>query len=94
MFSKIPLYLCYVRAAFTLQIPRQATISYTNTSASVSTLTSTTPGPFCCEAYAPGVQLHRWYAGPDPKVVGQIIVTEFLRYNSTFSRIANAQVTN
>lgn len=89
MIPKLPLYLYCARAVFALQIARQATTSYTNTSASVGTLTSTTPGPFCCEVYAQGVQLHRWYTGPDPKVVDQIIVTEFLHYNSTFSHGAD-----
>lgn len=87
MFSKISLYLCCARAVFALQIPRQATTSYTNTSASANSLVSTTPGPFCCEVYAPGVALHHWYTGTDPKVLDQILVTEFLRYNSKFSQV-------
>jgi hypothetical protein len=85
MFSNIPIYLFCMRAAFALQIPRHATISYTNSSASVDTPTSTTPGSFCCEVYAPGVALHHWYSGGVQKVPDEVIVTEFLHYNSTFS---------
>jgi hypothetical protein len=84
MFSNTPIYLFCVRAALALQIPRQATVSYTNTSASVVSSTSTTPGPLCCEVYAPGVALHHWYPGEE-KVVNSIVVTSFLRYNSMFT---------
>jgi hypothetical protein len=83
MFATISFYLLCMRAAFALQIPRQAAVSYTNTSASVNATTSTVSGPFCCEVYAPQVALHHWYSGPDPEVSDQLLVTEFLRYNST-----------
>lgn len=92
MFSNILLHLFCIRAAFALQIPRQATISYTNTSATVNFPTSVTPGPFCCELYAPGVSLDHWYDGPVPKVLDQIIVTGFVRYNSTFANTATPEV--
>jgi hypothetical protein len=84
MFSNIPVYLLCMRATFALQIPRYATVSYTNSSASVHPPTSTTPGSFCCEVYAPGVALHHWYSGGVQKVPDEVIVTEFLHYNSTF----------
>jgi hypothetical protein len=83
MFFKILLYLLCFKAAFALQIPRQATVSYTNTSTSVATVTSTTPGPVCCVLYATGVVLNFWYDGSIPKVPGSVTVTEYLRYNST-----------
>jgi hypothetical protein len=92
MFSNILLYLFCIKAAFALQTPRQATISYTNTSATAKFPTSVTPGPFCCELYAPGVSLDHWYDGPVPKVLDQIIVTEFVRYNSTFPKTSTPEV--
>jgi hypothetical protein len=94
MFFNIPLYLFCVRATFALQFPRQATVPYTNTSSSASSPSSTTPGPYCCELYAPGVSLDHWYDGPVPNVLDQIIVTEYVRYNSTFSQTATPEVTS
>jgi hypothetical protein len=91
MFSNAPVYLFCVRVAFALQIPRQATVSYTNTSASAVSSASTTRGPLCCEVYAPGVALHHWYPGVE-KVVDSIVVTNFLRYNSTFLQITIPRV--
>lgn len=88
MYFSILLYLLCVRADFALQVPRQATTSYTDISAPVSTLPSTILGQFCCEIYAPAVALIHWYTGPDPKVLDEVLVTEYLRYNSTFSEIA------
>jgi hypothetical protein len=93
MFFNIALYLFCVRATFALQIRRQATASYTNNSSTASSPISTTPGPYCCELWAPGVGLNHWYNGPDPKVLDQIIVTEFVRYNSTFSQTATPEMT-
>jgi hypothetical protein len=86
MFSNTPIYILCVRAALALQVPQQATVSYTNISASAVTSASTTPGPLCCEVYPPGVALHHWYPGVQ-KVVDSIVVTNFLRYNSTFLQI-------
>jgi hypothetical protein len=83
MFSNTLIYVFCVRAALALQIPRQATVSYTNTSASALSSASTTPGPLCCEVYAPGVGLNLWYSS-EPQLVAQLVVTEFIRYNSTF----------
>lgn len=83
MFSNTPIYILCVRVALALQIPRQATVSYTNTSASAVSSASTTRGPLCCEVYAPGVGLNHWYSS-EPQIVNQLVVTEFVRYNSTF----------
>jgi hypothetical protein len=91
MFSDALIYLFCVRVALALQIPRQATVSYMNTSASAVLSASTTPGPLCCEVYALGVALNHWYPGVE-RVVDSIVVTNFLRYNSTFSQITIPRV--
>ena len=91
MVPNILFYLLGVRIASALQVPRQVTTSYTNTSGPVSVPTSTSPGPFCCQPYAPAVGLHLWYSGPDPKVLDEVLVTEFIRYNSTFSPIVTTK---
>jgi hypothetical protein len=94
MFPNISFYLFCLRAAFALQIPRRTAITYTNTSSSSHPPTSTLSDPFCCELYAPNVGLYRWYSGDDPKVLDEVVVTEFLRYNSTFLQIAIPRVTD
>lgn len=89
MLSHIRLYVFFMRAALALQIPRQATTSYTNSSTSVNVTTSTALGPVCCEVYAPGAGLNYWYGRHNVSVNDGTIVTEYLRYNSTYSQVAN-----
>ncbi|KAH0099459.1 hypothetical protein KCU96_g3871, partial [Aureobasidium melanogenum] len=83
MLSHIWLFVLFIKAAFALQIPRQATYSYTNSSASVNASTSAALGPVCCEAYAPGAGLDYYYAGHNLSVNNGYLITEYLRYNNT-----------
>ena len=84
MLSPIWFSVLSIRVAFALQVPRQATTSYTNSSASVNVTTSAALGPVCCEVYAPGVVLNYYYAGHNLSVNDGTVITEYLKYNSTW----------
>lgn len=96
MLYYVRLYVFLIKAAFALQIPRQAAVSYTNSSTSVTAAASTATGPDCCEVYAAGVFLNWWYTGHNVSVNNGTLITEYMKYNGTcshaFSHIATTNV--
>ncbi|KAK6005138.1 hypothetical protein QM012_007917 [Aureobasidium pullulans] len=85
MLAHISLYVSLVRAAFALQIPRQASSSYSNSSTAVRANASTSAalGAVCCQLYAPGVGLNLWYADRNVSVNNGTIIVEYEKYNNT-----------
>lgn len=82
MLSHIWLSVLFIRAAFALQVPRQANTSYTNSSTAVNATTSAALGPVCCEVYAVGVALNYWYTGHNVSINNGTIIREYIKYNS------------
>ncbi|KAG9657384.1 hypothetical protein KCU95_g9830, partial [Aureobasidium melanogenum] len=92
MLSHIWLSVLFIRAAFALQVPRQANTSYTNSSTAVNATTSAALGPVCCEVYAVGVALNYWYTGHNVSINNGTIIREYIKYNNTIVPVSTTTV--